>query len=181
MSQTSQNSSPIQINSYQELDELIARKLGWVESWFEEECSRDTPGAIWSFGTDSYVVKVELLYPSEIVERGSKETWVDFHQEWCYDNGGAPLFSRKWQDTELLLDICDKASLLVEWFRNEEVISCSIDRIENGFTTGMGVRYYTGNQFEIPKSMPLATCLAWLCWQGVKVNLNLQEPKQPTM
>ena len=99
----------------------------------------------------------------------------------CYDNGGAPLFSRKWQDTELLLDICDKASLLVEWFRNEEVISCSIDRIENGFTTGMGVRYYTGNQFEIPKSMPLATCLAWLYWQGIKIKLNLQEPKQPTM
>lgn len=170
----------IQVKSFQEIDALIAQQLGWVKSSFEEECSQFTPGAQWNYGTDWYTIKVELLFPTEVVEEGLEEEWIDNHYHWCAENGGAPLFSSNWDDTEVLLQECDcpkgsakgnRCGKLVEWSRNSEITSCSIKQIDN--TTKAPLIAYTGSPFGIPKSMPLATSLAWLLWHNIKIEFNL--------
>ncbi len=157
------------VQSFQEIDELIAQQLGWVKSSFESECSQFTPGAQWNYGTDWYTINIELLFPPEVVEALGEQEWTDNHYQWCAENGGAPRFSSNWDDTELLLQECDSCGLLVEWSRNSEITICSIKQIDN--TTTAPLIAYTGSPFGIPKSMPLATSLAWLLWHNIKIEL----------
>jgi hypothetical protein len=52
------------------------------------------------------------------------------------------------------------------------MVSCGIKPLmDDGIRSGMAV---TGEK-EIPKSIPLAVCLAWLRFKGVEFELKLQK------
>lgn len=165
----------VKINSLAEIDNIIALLLGWVESEIEEECSQFTPGATWIYGGDYYAIKVKLLFPEEVVNAGGESEWTYEHEDW-YENGGAPYFSSQWSDTNILLEECDRTGLVLEWFRNKDNIGCQIQKYEFEKPESLiPVVAYTGTNFNIPKSMSLATCMAWLLWHGIKIEFEFDK------
>lgn len=95
--------------------------------------------------------------------------FTDSHtfQKYKY-NKGIPYYSSNFQDTEVILKCCDKLCLSVQITRNTKTINCVIaNNIVGSFKMGCFV------SCDKYKSMSLAVCLAWLQYQDVEVQLNL--------
>ncbi|MDF5718388.1 MAG: hypothetical protein PUP93_32110 [Rhizonema sp. NSF051] len=160
----------LQIKSLREIDELVALKLGWIESSYECECSQFTVGAQWNYGSETYTIEIKHLFPREIVEAGEEEEWADAHLHWYEKNGGTTQFSSYWDDTELLLKECDRCGLIIELTRDNKITSCSIKR---GSKTVKSTTH-TGSPYNIPQSgcLPLAISIAWLLWHDIEIEFS---------
>jgi hypothetical protein len=147
------------ITSYQDLNKIIAQSLGWVESIHYESQSEPIPD-----------VEIEYYHPPDLSE--------DEAEEWFSNWGVAPDFSEDWYCVEQwILPECDRLNLLIEWQRSPKVIRCMIcASSENRYP---GVMIFTGAGFKYPRSMPLATCLAWLSFKGVEFKLELPDEINP--
>ena len=136
-----------------------------------------TDGATWVYGGDYYAIKEKLLFPQRVVDAGLEEEWIYEHENW-YENGGAPYFSSEWNDTNILLEECERTGLLLEWFRNKDNIGCQIRKYEfEKPESSIPVVANTGTNFNIPKSMSLATSMAWLLWHGIKIEFEFDKRK----
>ncbi len=151
------------INSYQELNVLVAQSLGWEKTEYEEECSQFASGAQWQYGGDYHAVKVRFFAPDD------NATNEDFDAEcWFDDYGYVPDFSTDWSHTQLLLNECDRRNIVVNWGRNRDYISCAFDDSKNPAVTTVLDR-------DTSSSMALVTVLAWLKFQDYKIELNIEE------
>ncbi|MBW4557122.1 MAG: hypothetical protein KME59_14470 [Trichormus sp. ATA11-4-KO1] len=159
-------STKVAINSFPELNVLVAQSLGWEKTEFEEECSQFTPGAQWQYGGDYHAVKVEFFVPpdSAIDDEFDGESWFDNY-------GYVPDFSTNWSHTQLLLKECDRRNVVVNWGRNKDCIGCAFYDGKNPAVTIVLKR-------DISCSMALTTVLAWLEFQGYDIELDLEDLEQ---
>lgn len=146
----------MKITSYKQLDKLVAQSLGWATS-------------IELIDQGEFVsdLEVEYYHPPDLDE--------DELEDWFGQYGVAPDFSENWFEIEdFLLPECDRQNIFIEWQRSQHNILCTIRMVEldNHLSLEKFKTAITGTG-SIPRSMPLATCLAWLAFKGVEFELEL--------
>ncbi|BAY41355.1 hypothetical protein NIES2111_57510 (plasmid) [Nostoc sp. NIES-2111] len=140
----------MKITSYEQLNKLIAESLGWQTG-------------IELIDQGKFKTKVEFYYPGDI-EEDRRERWYD-------EFGVAPDFANElWTVEAFLIPECDRQRLVTQITITPTMVSCGIKPlVADERSTGMAV---TGEK-GIPKSIPLAVCLAWLRFKGVNFELEL--------
>lgn len=142
----------MKITGFEQLNKLVAQSLGWstgIELIDEGEFTGGT--------------EIEFYYPLNI-EEDRRERWFD-------EFGVAPDFANElWTVEAFLIPECDRNRLTTQITITPTMVSCGIKPLTpDGIHSGMAV---TGEK-GVPKSIPLAVCLAWLRFKGVEFELAL--------
>lgn len=142
----------MKIESYEDLDKLVAQSLGWQQSIYSDLFNGD--------------IEISFYHPSDLIG-------ADVLDQWFIDYGIAPKFCECWRYAEeFLLPECDRRNLGIEWRRSPQSIVCVIAALTERYYPGVMV--HTGAGFKYPRSMNLATCLAWLHFNSVAFSWEIK-------
>lgn len=150
----------MKITSYEELNKLVAQTLGWEETEIDVQVIVDKTVKL---------QRVNVLHP----KLGVGERPLDYWRE--YDT--CPDFSTDWQLVEkFILAECDRQKLAVQIVRTSLMISCSIKPM-NYIEDDRPARSFITGEMGVPKSTPLAVCLAWLRFNNVEFEFEPETNK----
>lgn len=181
----------ITIIDLKELDELVAKELGYVKYSWKEECSSLTPNANWVYGGDYYAVDYTTWVPQKWYDKTEEDWELEGHinlEDYICNNeySFTPKYSSSYAQMEEILNYFKNNSIRVDISSDKYLTK--IDLIEENESGYYGANTYDysvecGNKSNRSpyqpdsniNSLPLAMCLAFLKYKNIEVTLKLNE------